>query len=68
MVYSLRHVLPSYGNIAFFAYRNEGYKVRFGVTHVDYKTQKRTPKESAKFLTEVRCNQWPLTVMYLTID
>lgn len=34
------------------ACRAEGYKVRFGVTHVDYGTQKRTPKESAKFLTK----------------
>ena len=34
------------------ACRAEGYKVRFGVTHVDYDTQKRTPKESAKFLTK----------------
>ncbi|KAH7909885.1 glycoside hydrolase, family 1 [Hygrophoropsis aurantiaca] len=30
----------------------EGYKIRFGVTHVDYKTQKRTPKNSARFLTK----------------
>nr|Q25BW5.1 RecName: Full=Beta-glucosidase 1A; AltName: Full=Cellobiase 1A [Phanerodontia chrysosporium]BAE87008.1 beta-glucosidase [Phanerodontia chrysosporium] len=29
----------------------EGYKVRFGVTHVDYETQKRTPKKSAEFLS-----------------
>ncbi|KAI0790359.1 beta-glucosidase 1A [Abortiporus biennis] len=28
----------------------EGYQVRFGVTHVDYKTQKRTPKDSALLL------------------
>ena len=33
--------------------RAEGYKVRFGVTYVDYETQKRTPKDSAKFLQEV---------------
>lgn len=31
----------------------EGYTVRFGVTYVDYETQKRYPKDSAKFLTEV---------------
>ncbi|KDQ22429.1 glycoside hydrolase family 1 protein [Pleurotus ostreatus PC15] len=31
----------------------EGYTVRFGVTYVDYATQKRYPKDSAKFLTEV---------------
>lgn len=30
----------------------EGYTVRFGVTYVDYATQKRYPKDSAKFLTE----------------
>ncbi|EKM56612.1 glycoside hydrolase family 1 protein [Phanerochaete carnosa HHB-10118-sp] len=30
----------------------EGYKIRFGVTHVDYTTQKRTPKKSAEFLTQ----------------
>ncbi|KAJ3544061.1 hypothetical protein NM688_g5783 [Phlebia brevispora] len=30
----------------------EGYKVRFGVTYVDYTTQKRTPKDSSRFLTE----------------
>lgn len=33
--------------------RADGYNVRFGVTHVDYKTQKRTPKGSAQFLTKV---------------
>jgi beta-glucosidase/6-phospho-beta-glucosidase/beta-galactosidase len=33
--------------------RAEGYKVRFGVTHVDYETQKRTPKASAEFLANV---------------
>jgi hypothetical protein len=27
---------------------SDGYKVRFGLVHVDYTTQKRTPKESAK--------------------
>ncbi len=27
---------------------SDGYKVRFGLVHVDYKNQKRTPKESAK--------------------
>ncbi|KIP09737.1 glycoside hydrolase family 1 protein [Phlebiopsis gigantea 11061_1 CR5-6] len=30
----------------------EGYKVRFGVTHVDYETQERTPKKSAGFLRQ----------------
>ena len=34
--------------------RAEGYKVRFGVTYVDYETQKRTPKKSAAFLRQVR--------------
>ena len=34
--------------------RAEGYRVRFGVTYVDYKTQKRTPKESAAILAKVR--------------
>ena len=33
----------------------EGYRPRFGLLHVDYKTQKRVPKDSAfwykKFLT-----------------
>ncbi|KAI0711358.1 beta-glucosidase 1A [Earliella scabrosa] len=28
----------------------DGYDTRFGVTYVDYETQKRTPKDSAKFL------------------
>ncbi|KAG6864603.1 Beta-glucosidase 1B [Blastosporella zonata] len=31
----------------------EGYLTRFGVTYVDYETQKRYPKASAKFLIEV---------------
>ena len=30
-----------------------GYSKRFGVVHVDYATQKRTPKASAKFYSEV---------------
>ncbi|KAF8991974.1 beta-glucosidase [Cyathus striatus] len=30
----------------------DGYSTRFGVTYVDYATQKRYPKESAKFLTK----------------
>ena len=33
--------------------RAEGYRIRFGVTYVDYKTQKRYPKNSAKFLSKV---------------
>ncbi|KAG6907815.1 hypothetical protein DXG01_007297 [Tephrocybe rancida] len=30
----------------------EGYTVRFGVTHVNYETQERTPKASSRFLEE----------------
>ncbi|RDB27621.1 Beta-glucosidase 1B [Hypsizygus marmoreus] len=30
----------------------EGYQVRFGVTHVNYETQERTPKESSRFLKQ----------------
>jgi len=30
----------------------DGYITRFGVTYVDYETQKRYPKESAKFLVK----------------
>lgn len=33
--------------------RADGYLTRFGVTYVDYETQKRYPKESAKFLIQV---------------
>jgi beta-glucosidase len=29
---------------------NQGYSMRYGVTHVDFETQKRTPKASAHFL------------------
>ena len=31
----------------------EGYRPRFGIVHVDYDTQVRTPKDSARFLGEV---------------
>lgn len=31
----------------------DGYVTRFGVTYVDYETQARYPKESAKFLVKV---------------
>lgn len=34
--------------------RADGYSTRFGITYVDYKTQKRYPKDSAKFLIKVR--------------
>ncbi|KAG8906590.1 hypothetical protein FRB99_006545 [Tulasnella sp. 403] len=30
----------------------DGYGTRFGVTHVNYETQERTPKNSARFLTK----------------
>jgi beta-glucosidase len=31
----------------------EGYKQRFGLIHVDYQTQKRTPKESYSWYREL---------------
>ncbi|HKS47718.1 MAG TPA: GH1 family beta-glucosidase [Amycolatopsis sp.] len=31
----------------------EGYGKRFGLVHVDYQTQRRTPKQSARFYSEV---------------
>ena len=34
-------------------FRADGYLTRFGVTYVDYNTQKRYPKESAKFVCKV---------------
>ena len=33
--------------------RADGYSTRFGVTYVDYETQKRYPKESGKFISRV---------------
>jgi beta-glucosidase len=30
-----------------------GYSKRFGIVHVDYETQERTPKASARFYSEV---------------
>jgi beta-glucosidase len=33
--------------------RADGYVTRFGVTYVDYETQKRYPKDSGKFLSKV---------------
>ncbi|MCA1580868.1 MAG: beta-glucosidase [Acidobacteria bacterium] len=32
---------------------SHGYSKRFGIVHVDYATQKRTPKQSARFYTKV---------------
>jgi beta-glucosidase len=32
---------------------SHGYSKRFGIVHVDYRTQKRTPKASARFYAEV---------------
>ena len=32
---------------------SHGYSKRFGIVHVDYETQKRTPKASARFYSEV---------------
>ena len=32
---------------------SEGYRRRFGITYVDYATQRRIPKDSARFLAEV---------------
>jgi beta-glucosidase len=31
----------------------EGYKERFGLIHVDYQTQKRTLKDSARWYAEI---------------
>jgi len=30
-----------------------GYTKRFGIVHVDFETQKRTPKQSARFYSQV---------------
>jgi beta-glucosidase len=32
---------------------NHGYSKRFGIVHVDYETQRRTPKASARFYADV---------------
>jgi beta-glucosidase len=32
----------------------EGYTLRYGVVHVDFSTQRRTPKDSALFLRSLR--------------
>lgn len=34
--------------------RADGYITRFGVTYIDYTTQARYPKESGKFVSQVR--------------
>ena len=34
-----------------------GYSKRFGIVHVDYETQRRTPKSSARFYQRVICSQ-----------
>jgi beta-glucosidase len=40
-----------------------GYRQRFGIVHVDYETQQRTPKASARYLADVaRTNQLPPAV------
>ena len=36
---------------------SEGYKMRFGIVYVDYKTQKRTPKRSALWFKEFLNNR-----------
>ena len=41
------------GDTGDFKHRADGYDTRFGVTYVDFSTQKRTPKESAGFLKKV---------------
>jgi beta-glucosidase len=33
---------------------SEGYTLRYGICHVDFETQKRTPKASAHFLRSLR--------------
>ena len=40
-------------DLAIYLLRADGYDTRFGVTYVDYATQKRYPKASATFLTKV---------------
>jgi beta-glucosidase len=37
----------------------DGYSTRFGIVHVDYATQKRTPKLSASFYREVIARNAP---------
>ncbi|KAH0578753.1 Beta-glucosidase 1B [Termitomyces sp. 'cryptogamus'] len=44
--------------------RADGYTTRFGVTYVDYETQKRYPKASASFLIQVCINISSTTCSY----
>ncbi|TFL07688.1 glycoside hydrolase family 1 protein [Pterulicium gracile] len=43
----------------------DGYITRFGLTYVDYDTQKRYPKDSAKFLTQVSYRSCPCRLALL---
>ena len=45
---------PSTGHNSYRSFcRADGYTTRFGVTYVDYDTQKRYPKDSARFICQV---------------
>ena len=46
--------------------RADGYVTRFGVTYVDYETQKRYPKQSAHFLSKVSTFQMSRAAEELT--
>jgi hypothetical protein len=50
----------------FMILRADGYVTRFGVTYVDYETQKRYPKDSGKFLSKV--NPFPFLASRLQSD
>src|SRR5207253_10976155 len=46
---------------------HHGYSKRFGITHVDYETQKRTLKDSGKWYADtVKQNGYALTVSLLS--
>jgi beta-glucosidase len=47
------HACRTFSSLAIIS-RAEGFTTRFGVTYVDYETQKRYPKDSARFLIKVR--------------
>lgn len=49
-------LIPTLGFLDNFEWA-DGYSTRFGVTYVDYETQKRYPKASAKWLVKVRKDQ-----------